>query len=94
MGTKNPVFTMNRILSKFRFIKFWPLILALLIIRINFGCASKKQVAMNEIASTEKVVSADSSHGQIVTELDGDKMKKTMDYPYLRVKFNQNDTEV
>ncbi len=93
MVTKNPVFTMNRIL-KSHFIEFWPLILALLIIRINFGCASKKQVAMNEIASTEKVVSADSSHGQIVIELDGDKMKKTMDYPYLRVKFNQNDTEV
>lgn len=37
---------------------------------------------------------ADSSSKQVVTELDGDKMKKTMDYPYLKVRFNQNDTEV
>ena len=85
---------MNRILSKSRFTEIWPLILALLIIRVNFGCASKKQVAINENGSTERTVSADSSHRQIVTELDGDKMKKTMDYPYLKVKFNQNDTEV
>jgi len=85
---------MNRILSKSRFIEIWPLILALLIIRINFGCASKKHVAMNNNGNTEKTVAADSSHKQVVTELDGDKMKKTMDYPYLRVKFNQNDTEV
>jgi tetratricopeptide (TPR) repeat protein len=85
---------MNRFLSKFRFIEIWPLILALLIIRINFGCASKKQVAMNNNGTTEKRVAADSSHKQIVTELDGDKMKKTMDYPYLRVQFNQNDTEL
>ena len=85
---------MNRILSKSRFIEIWPLILALLIIRINFGCASKKHVVMNNSGTTEKTVAADSSHKQVVTELDGDKMKKTMDYPYLRVKFNQNDTEV
>ena len=85
---------MNRILSKFRFIEIWPLILALLIIRINFSCASKKKVAMNNNGTTEKTVAADSSHKQVVTELDGDKMKQTMDYPYLRVKFNQNDTEV
>lgn len=85
---------MNRVLSKSRFIEILPLILALLIIRINFGCASKKQVAMNDNGTTGKTVAADSSHKQIVTELDGDKMKKTMDYPYLRVRFNQNDTEV
>ncbi len=85
---------MNRILTKSSFIEICPLILALLIIRVNFGCASKKQVAINESATREKTVSADSSHGHMVTELDGDKMKKTMDYPYLKVKFNQNDTEV
>ncbi|MCH8956425.1 tetratricopeptide repeat protein [candidate division KSB1 bacterium] len=49
---------------------------------------------MNNNGTTEKTVAADSSHKQIVTELDGDKMKKTMDYPYLRVQFNQNDTEL
>jgi len=85
---------MNRILSKSRVIEMWPLILALVIIRINFGCASKKQVTINEKLFSEKMVAADSSHKKIVTELDGNKMKKTMDFPYLRVRFNQNDTEV
>ena len=85
---------MNRILTKSSFIEILPLILALLVIRINFGCASQKQVGVNETAARRKAVSADSSHGRIVTELDGDKMKKTMDYPYLRVRFYQNDTEV
>ena len=85
---------MKRIINKSRFIEICPLLLALLIIRINFGCASKKQMAMKEGVSNEGTVSADSSHRQVVTELDGEKMKKTMDYPYLKVKFNQNDTEV
>ncbi|RMF58213.1 MAG: hypothetical protein D6743_17935 [Calditrichaeota bacterium] len=56
------------------------------------GCAAPPVV---EKPGAEQVAAADSTGQlQVVTRLDGKAFKKSMTYPYLVIKFHQNDTEV
>lgn len=70
------------------------LIISLFNSMIYFGCAAK-QIKNDQNAYTAETSPADTvKKYQIITQLQDKKFKKTMDYPYLIVKFYQNDTEV
>ncbi len=63
------------------------------------GSGSIQHVIIDEDAATQPAaaVVADSSRetqGLVVTELANQELKKTMHYPYLSIRFQQNDTEV
>ena len=68
-----------------------------------FGCRSTQPAlddpfGLEEPPVAKEKVAMDTTEvaipGQLQTELKGDKLVKRMSYPYLQVRFKQNDTEV
>lgn len=62
---------------------------------VNYlGCGVKQIRTEQDSIKAETSPTDSVNKNQIVTRLYGNMLKKTMDYPYLIVKFHQNDTEV
>ena len=59
-----------------------------------WGCAPEQMRTASAPAQQYASRSDSTITNQIITEIQGDKFKKSTTYPYLTVKFRQNDTEV
>ena len=63
------------------------------------GCAGKKETVVQHVQEEKRLVadlpdSSAAKRNYMTTELDGSVLKKTVSYPYLNIRFKQNDTEV
>lgn len=58
------------------------------------GCAGSQGSRLQSDLSAPTGLADSLTKKQVVTRVQNNNFKKTMDYPYLLVKFRQNDTEV
>ncbi len=63
------------------------------------GCSGNKKAIVQHVQEEKRLVadlpdSSAAKRNYMTTELDGSVLKKTVSYPYLNIRFKQNDTEV